>query len=187
MNSDYYIILLYIPYYIYRKNKSKRKEKRKGSVRQEKRKEHRKGCRRHPRQFLARSSPLFRSVCLSSPSAPSPAAHPSPNRTQKQARRGRHLARFWLMLSPQPRHRLANKTTEGAAPRGCLSSCRLSLVSFSSLSRPSVPLFVLISSARSCPSSCRSSPPSGGEAGQRANQGGRSPAAHPADPLPPAG
>lgn len=62
-NNSYYIILLYIPYYIYRKNKSKKGK--------EEREDQGKGYRRHLRPFLA--SLLLR--LMSSPSTPSPAAH----------------------------------------------------------------------------------------------------------------
>lgn len=71
---------------------------------QGKREDQGEGCRRHLRPFLA--SLLFRP--LSSPSAPSPAAHPLTRSLHHLGRgKGGHLVRFWAMPSPHlatPRH-----------------------------------------------------------------------------------
>ena len=71
------------------KNKNKQKgRKRENQV---------EGCRRHLRQFLA--SLLLR--LMSSPSTPSPAAHPIASLCQRSWRgTGCHLVRFWAMSSP---------------------------------------------------------------------------------------
>ena len=110
------------------------------------------GCRRPLRQFLA--SLLLR--LMPPPSTPSPADHHSPNRTRtKREGRAGAMSRLWVMLSPPPRHR---STIQGrGAWRGLsvilppLACVLLPAASFRLLRSP---LFVLISSARSCLTFC---------------------------------
>ena len=90
---------MYTLLYIYRKNKSKQKGR--------KRENQGEGCRRHLRQFLA--SLLFR--LMSSPSATSPAAHHFDRLCQHSGRwKGGRLVTFWAMQSPPHRHTIASRS-----------------------------------------------------------------------------
>ena len=115
------------------------------------------GCRRHLRQFLA--SLLLR--LMSSPSTPSPAAHHFARLCQRSGRgTGGHPVRFWSMLSPH----LATTSPANSSHR---ASPRRSAIMPASSSSSSLLQVVMVE--------------------QRASQGGRSPAAHHAAPLHPAG
>lgn len=153
------VIILHTLLYI--KNKSKQGRKGKSANGTEER-------RGTGQRMPPPSSPVPRLSSVpsaASPSEPSPALNTSPS--HRESGRAGTLPRLWVMLSPPPRHRSTSNKQRGRAS-GCLSSCRLSLASCClllplCLPRSLVPLFVLISSARSCltfcPPSCRLSPP----------------------------
>lgn len=115
--------------------------------------------------IFARPLPLFCSVCCLTPSAPSPAAHPSPRRTSNQGREeGRPPRRGLGDVIATPCHHLATDRQRPAA-----TGQRLGLSVILPASAPSSSLCQVVRGWR------------------RASQGGRSPPAHPVDPLHPAG
>ena len=111
--------------------------------------------------LFARSSPLFCSVCC-----PRRPHHRQPligsNHQQRRGTDG-HLVQFWAMQSPPHRHTSPPIDQQKGSASFCLSSCPPR-----PLPRP-LPLHQVV------------------RVGKRAIQGGRSPPAHPADPLHPAG
>ena len=155
------IIILYIYIIIYRE---RTKVNRASQSRRASRREGRERTRaKDAADLFASSSPLFCSVCY-----PHRPHHRQPlTRSHHQQRRGKsgHPARLWVdaiaTTSPPSRHRSISNQT--GSPAGCLSCCP---------PRPHPRLLPLHQVVR---------------VGQRASQGGRSPPAHPADPLHPAG
>lgn len=88
--------MLYIPYYIYRKNKNEQR----GEGRRDRPGRERNRAK-DAADLFASSSPLFRSVCCPHPSTPSPAAHPlARSRYRKREGKDGHPVRFWAMPSP---------------------------------------------------------------------------------------
>ena len=89
--------------------------------------EGREGTRaKYSADLFARSSPLLLLRLMSSPSTPSPAAHPIARLCQRSGRgTGCHLVRFWAMQSPPHRHTLPPIDKQPAAGQrlDCLPSC----------------------------------------------------------------
>lgn len=138
------LFLLYIPYYIYRKNKSKRKEKEKEA--EDRRRERNRA--KDAAAILASSSPLFRSACCLTVRTIA-SAHPlTQSHPEADGRPPRPLLGDVIAT---PRHRPDSNQQRGSASN-CLPSCRLLLASRCLL------LFsvflALISSARSCLTFC---------------------------------
>lgn len=129
------LFLLYIPYYIYRKNKSKRKEKEKEA--EDRRRERNRA--KDAAAILASSSPLFRFACC--PHRPHHRSPPHPSASGRC-------------------HRYTSPSTEQQQKEGQRLELSAILPPLACVPLPAAPfclpcsLFVLISSARSCLSFC---------------------------------